>query len=210
MFNFFSTKNISEKEEKKEEWLFPREMWDKMYDSLLDIHKIMFYRKYQSSYFLVHNDFRSWVNRPESIDEDHYYREISHLLILLGDCTITEESTEVTYTWRDNGELVSIKDRTKNVEFSEQDNGDLLITFIKTWKKKNIDYYETYNIRVDAGLWKKKVKTQKYKIDCSIDEKHREDKSTVKNMISFYEANKKCSNEDFEGCTDKLLKKIKE
>ena len=206
MFNWFKKEEIKEKPE-EEKWIYPKEEWDSVYSLLIDINNKMCIENYQL-YDFSYNDARVWWNKPT---ESKFYNEMSHLLLLT--CgTVTREISTILYSWRDeDGCLYSSELPSKDYDFDELKNGDLVITSHRRWTTKKGTYHvESVKSRIPVGEWKKETKTDEIKIDCTIDDLHREALKKAKIMIKAYESIKKCSNPDFEGYTDKLLSNVKE
>lgn len=206
MFNWFKKEEIKEKPE-EEKWIYPEEEWDDVYSKVIDINNKMrleTYLLYNFSYY----DARIWWKKAT---ESNFYNELSHLLLLT--CgTVTREISTTLYSWRDeDGCLYSAEFTSNDYDFDELENGDLVITAYRKWTTKKGTYHvESVKSRIPVGEWKKETKTDKIKIDCTIDDLHREALKKAKIMIKAYESIKKCSNPNFEGYEDKLLSNIKE
>lgn len=207
MFNWFKKEEIKEVPE-EEKWIYPRKEWDSVYSKVIDINNKMRLETYQLFNFISFNDARIWWNK---ITERKFYNEMSHLVLLTCGTVVKEISTTL-YSWRDeDGCLYSVESTSNDYDFDELENGDLIITLYRRWTTKKGTYHvESVKSRIPVGEWKKETKTDKIKIDCTIDDEHREALKKAKIMIKAYESIKKCSNPDFEGYEDKLLSNIKE
>ena len=204
MFNWFKKEEIKKVQE-EEQWIYPKKEWDSVYSKVIDVNNKMRVETYMM--YWGYNDARIWWNK---ITERKFYNELSHLLLLT--CgTVTREISTTLYSWYDeNGCLYSSESLSNDYAFDELKNGDLVITSYRRWTKKGSSYLESTKARIPVGEWKKETKTDKIKIDCTIDDEHREALKKAKTMIKAYESIKKCSNPDFEGYEDKLLSNIKE
>ena len=190
MFKWFKKEEIKKVPE-EEQWIYPKKEWDNVYSKVIDVNNKMRVETYMM--YWGFNDARIWWKK---VTENKYYNELSHLLL---------------YSWYDeNGCLYSSESFSTDYNFDELENGDLVITSYRRWTKKGSSYLESTKARIPAGEWKKETKTDKIKIDCTIDDEHREALKKAKTMIKAYESIKKCSNPDFEGYEDKLLSNIKE
>ena len=205
MFNWFKKEEIKKVSE-EEQWIYPKKEWDNVYSKVIDVNNKMRVETYMM--YWGYNDARIWWKK---VTENKYYNELSHLLILT--CgTVTREIVTTIYSWREeDGYLYSAESTSNDYDFDELKNGDLVITFYRRWTtKKGTFHIESVKTRIPVGVWKKETKTDKIKIDCTIDDEHREALKKAKTMIKAYESIKKCSNPDFEGYEDKLLSNIKE
>lgn len=206
MFNLFKKEEIKEVPE-EEQWIYPRKEWDSVYSKVIEVNNKMRLETYQL-YSFRYSDARIWW---KTVTESKFYNELSHLLLLT--CgTVVREVTTTIYSWcEDDGCLYSAKSTSKDYDFDELENGDLVITSYRRWTTKKGTYHvESVKSRIPVGEWKKETKTDKIGVDCTIDDEHREALKKARTMIKAYESIKKCSNPDFEGYEDKLLSNIKE
>ena len=128
MFNWFKKEEIKEKPE--EDWIYPKKEWDSVYSKVIDVNNKMRVETYMMYWGC--NDVRIWWNK---VTENKYYNELSHLLLLT--CgTVTREIVTTIYSWREeDGCLYSAESTSKDYDFDELKNGDLVITFYRRWSR---------------------------------------------------------------------------
>lgn len=165
---------------KEECWVIPETMWDAVYFNL----NMTYDKQCEMSHLYMHKsfDFRRNLNRKPT--EKDYYNQIKDMLFYVGDGTVGDVYTKTIYTFVVDDKEYKISNEDKNLRCDELENGDLLITGTRTWKRKNKDYSETIKHRVDCGDWKRKNVSTFYKIDCKTIDSIIED---AKTLIDTYE-----------------------
>lgn len=151
MFRFKKKEKVKQEEKQVPAY------WDKLYSYMLPVKCYAKEIKAKFGYF----DYTSMFHYGD--DEYEYYRKVRDILIEIGDGWFVVDNEQTYYNFGDK-EVKEIKANDKEYNFTELENGELVVWHtVKEKYKKNITEY-THTERYKPGRWTKIVTTSPYKV----------------------------------------------